>query len=106
MLRPLSIILSNIGSSSPCARSLSASICCLSSPARVQSARAARRLGQGQKLQDAVVVAIKTERHTHTYMCTCTCMRACVYMYISITICIQWGPAFASQCLVSPGLVA
>ena len=91
MLRPLSIILSNIGSSSPCARSLSAPICCLSSPAWVRSTDTARRLGQGQKLWDAVMAATKTQRRAHMYMYTCTCMYmhmvyvyACVCMYMSM----------------------
>lgn len=97
MLRPLSIILSNIGSSSPCARSLSAPICCLSSPACVRSVSTTHRQGRAQKIWDAGAVAIKTGRHTHrrihmyVYLCVCICMDIFlpVSLFAPISMCIS-----------------
>lgn len=102
--------MSNIGSSFPCARSLSAPICCLSSPAWVRRARTARRLGQGQKLWDAVVVPVKTEVHARVYVCVYGHVRVCIHVYVFLFLLIsipiistQWGPAFANKNLVFPG---
>lgn len=82
MLRPLSIILSNIGSSSSRARSLSAPICCLQAHAGVRSSDAAR-VQVGDK--SCGVLGWQQQRRRHSSMCMC--MHVSVYVCGDILIC-------------------
>lgn len=82
MLRPLSIILSNIGSSSSRARSLSAPICCLQARAGVRSSDAARaQVGD----KSCGVLGWQQQRRRHSSMCVCVHVSA--YMCGDILIC-------------------